>query len=79
MRRFIAGAVCPECRAVDRIVLEQEGALQRRRCVSCGYTDTLVGRTPAEPPTRLSRHRGEAPATPVRIVDPGRGDDAKGR
>ena len=28
-RRFIAGAVCPECRAVDRIVLEDADDVRR--------------------------------------------------
>lgn len=71
MRRFIAGAVCPTCRAVDRIVLEEFEGGRRRRCVSCGHMDTLLHDAPAEPATRLGRRprAAEAP-TPVRIVDP---------
>jgi uncharacterized metal-binding protein (TIGR02443 family) len=78
MRRFIAGAVCPQCRAVDRTVLEErEGGDRRRRCVSCGHAETLAADSAAEPavrlqpPTRFSRRRSAAPAaTPVRILDP---------
>jgi len=74
-RRFIAGAVCPECRAVDRIVLEEADGERRRLCVSCGYSDTMVKEAGVEPPTRFTRRRdagaGTAdPVVPVRIVDP---------
>lgn len=49
--KFIAGAICPSCREVDRIVVEvvaadeqEYGAVPRRqrRCVTCGYTDAQV-------------------------------------
>ncbi len=71
--RFIAGAVCPECRAVDRIVVEGRDQTRRRRCVSCGYTDSLLAGA-AAPATRFSRPRPAAsdrdtPATAVRIVE----------
>ena len=39
-RRFIAGAICPECGALDRIVLydhPQEGPV--RECIECGFLD----------------------------------------
>lgn len=71
MKRFIAGAVCPNCRATDRIVVEDVDGGRRRRCVGCGHTDTLLHDAPAEPATRLNRRTGgPAAATPVRIVDP---------
>ena len=53
-KRFISGAVCPSCQAVDRTVIEAvtealeaggsgEMATEtiRRRCVSCGFTERL--------------------------------------
>ena len=53
-KRFISGAVCPSCQAVDRIVIEavtqslESKSLNdiateaiRRRCVSCGFTEAL--------------------------------------
>lgn len=68
--RFIAGAVCPECRAVDRLVLETVGSAEQRRCVACGYTDARPQAASAEPSTRLSRPaRSGADAVPVRILD----------
>jgi uncharacterized metal-binding protein (TIGR02443 family) len=36
--RFIAGAVCPECGAEDRIVVETGEAGPRQRCVACGFS-----------------------------------------
>lgn len=70
-RKFIAGAICPECREVDRIVLEVLDGARRRRCVSCGHTDTMVNGATQELPTRVTRgQRRDVPATSVRIVDP---------
>ncbi len=37
--RFIAGAVCPKCSEVDRIVVKEEEDRSYRFCVSCGFTD----------------------------------------
>lgn len=70
--RFIAGAVCPQCRAMDRLVVETVAGRDQRRCVSCGYTDQRAGAAASEPATRLTR-RGQAgePASPVRIIGPG--------
>jgi len=76
MRRFIAGAICPECRAADRIVVEEDESGRRRRCVSCGYADLLPEGPATEPATRLSRRRrAEASAAVVRIVE--RPDDER--
>ena len=69
-RRFIAGAVCPQCRAIDRIVVEQLEGGRRRRCVACGHSDTMTGGASTEPATRATRRRGDdPPATPVRLLD----------
>ncbi len=80
MRRFIAGAVCPRCRAVDRIVVEDvdDGeATRRRRCVSCGYSDTMCAGAVIEPRGRFARPLQAAPqaapeARPVRVIDGGK-------
>ena len=37
--KFIAGAVCPKCNEVDRIVVKEEEGRSYRLCVSCGFTD----------------------------------------
>ncbi|MFT5709518.1 MAG: putative metal-binding protein (TIGR02443 family) [Halioglobus sp.] len=71
-RRFIAGAVCPRCAAMDKIVVDLES--DARECVACGFTDGRPG-DPAvsqEVPTRVSRgvaRRVETKAEPVTLVD----------
>ena len=39
-RRFIAGAVCPECQQMDKIVTYKKGGEDVAECVSCGYLST---------------------------------------
>jgi hypothetical protein len=62
IRRFIAGASCPACAAVDKLVLLVGSEDQRRECVSCGYSDSLAEDMQVqEPQTRVNRLRpGEA-------------------
>ena len=36
-RRFIAGAVCPECQQMDKIVTFRKDGEDIAECVSCGY------------------------------------------
>lgn len=76
-RRFIAGAVCPRCAAMDKIVVDME--TDQRECVACGFnearpSDTNAGGVSAqELPTRVSRasaRRVETPAEAVRLIDP---------
>jgi len=78
-RRFIAGAVCPACGQLDKIVVEADG--EQRLCVSCGFTEARPGVAGAgavesqpELATRVSRaaaRRVETPAQPVTLLDPG--------
>lgn len=63
-RRFIAGAVCPRCSALDKIVMYDNEIGERvRECVSCGYRDALDERgNPIELTTRVNQPRaGEKP------------------
>ena len=41
-RRFIAGAVCPKCSEMDKIVAYSKEGSDYRECVSCGYVDKMV-------------------------------------
>ena len=72
-RRFIAGAVCPRCAAMDRIVVDLD--TDRRECVACGFSDSRpVAAGPEEPKTRVNRasaRRVETCAEPVKLVNPG--------
>ena len=35
-KRFIAGAVCPKCKAMDTMALTKENGIEKVTCVSCG-------------------------------------------
>ncbi|MBL0711169.1 MAG: YheV family putative metal-binding protein [Colwellia sp.] len=35
-KRFIAGAVCPKCKAQDTMSLTKENGVEKVTCVSCG-------------------------------------------
>ena len=35
-KRFIAGAVCPKCSAMDTMALTKENGIEKVTCVSCG-------------------------------------------
>ncbi|WP_198673658.1 YheV family putative zinc ribbon protein [Algibacillus agarilyticus] len=37
-KRFIAGAVCPACSALDTLKLFLENNVEKVECVDCGYT-----------------------------------------
>lgn len=75
-RRFIAGAVCPNCGQQDKIVVDFDA--DERRCVACGFREARPAAQhtiapPAEPQTRVSRARSrrvETPAEPVKLIDP---------
>lgn len=38
-KRFIAGAICPRCKALDKIVMYREHDVDIRACVECGFQD----------------------------------------
>ncbi len=60
-KRFIAGAVCPRCGEMDRIVAFSKGGDQFRECVSCGFEEKLVVQVAAkELDTRVNRAVDEA-------------------
>ncbi|TYK65274.1 YheV family putative zinc ribbon protein [Colwellia echini] len=35
-KRFISGAVCPKCKAIDTMALTKENNVEKVTCVSCG-------------------------------------------
>lgn len=69
-KRFIAGAVCPRCGAMDKIVVDASG--DNRECVSCGYKDERPTQAQTELRTRVNRpsRRVEAEAQPVTLIQP---------
>ncbi|MEW9797753.1 YheV family putative zinc ribbon protein [Alteromonas sp. CYL-A6] len=39
-RRFVAGATCPKCKALDTISLYFENNVEKLECVACGYAES---------------------------------------
>lgn len=81
-KRFISGAVCPECRELDRTVLESvpldttQGVEEtvddqvQRRCVSCGFTEIMESEAPPNGVVlpRARFERAKVPATEPQVV-----------
>ena len=40
-KRFIAGAVCPSCGAMDTIRVFTHAGVEHRECVDCSYSDVM--------------------------------------
>lgn len=60
--RFIAGAVCPECRAMDRVRLTETAGRRLRECVACGaFEEETRESAQILPLTRFSKTPGGAP------------------
>jgi uncharacterized metal-binding protein (TIGR02443 family) len=38
-KRFIAGAICPQCKSMDSIMLYFENNVEKLQCVKCDYKD----------------------------------------
>ena len=73
-RQFIAGAICPRCAELDKIVVVSDAQVSYRECVRCGFQDDRpedVGKEPVEVSTRVTRasaRRIDVPAEPVRMA-----------
>ncbi|QXH46655.1 YheV family putative metal-binding protein [Pseudomonas xanthosomatis] len=66
-RRFIAGAVCPACSEMDKLMMWNEDGVPHRECVACGFTDTLNEQGLSVPKEIGTRVNQLAPkATPVK-------------
>ncbi|MBX2809105.1 MAG: YheV family putative metal-binding protein [Cellvibrionaceae bacterium] len=46
-KRFIAGAVCPRCGQLDKLVVFTENHIDYRECVSCDFKDEMRFQQPA--------------------------------
>ena len=72
-RRFVAGAKCPQCQALDKVVMFRKDGVQYQACVSCGYEDEMAfERNFRELETRVNRTEDEKldAVAVVRLVDP---------
>ena len=39
-KRFIAGAKCPKCKAIDSIMLFVQDGVEQLECIECGYHES---------------------------------------
>ena len=71
MKRFIAGAVCPRCGLMDKLVVDGNGG--ERECVSCGFREQKPTEAVDELRTRVTRpaaRRVDTPAEQVTLIQP---------
>lgn len=71
-KRFIAGAVCPRCSEMDKLVTYKEDGKEFRECVSCGFVDEMRFQSQArELETRVNVTAEQVQEeTQVLILDP---------
>ena len=68
--RFVAGAVCPSCQEIDRMVIDD--STDERRCIACGFVEARPDAGATMPATRVTRaaaRRIETEAEAVRLLD----------
>lgn len=41
-KRFVAGAICPKCKALDSIMLYFENNIEKIQCIHCDYQESQV-------------------------------------
>jgi len=63
-RRFIAGAVCPRCARMDKIVVNLD--TNQRECVACGFSEKRPDSATAQVATQASSPTGDT--GPIREV-----------
>ncbi|MEH6617823.1 MAG: YheV family putative zinc ribbon protein [Porticoccus sp.] len=73
-KRFIAGAICPRCSEMDKLMVFSEDDKDFRECVGCGFKEQMFLQSePKELETRvnLTEEEKRAETKPVRLIDPG--------
>jgi len=70
-KRFIAGAVCPRCAAMDRIVTFSTDEGHFRECVSCDFSERLPDpEETAAATAELATRVNQAPRKPAPDTQP---------
>jgi len=47
-KRFVAGAKCPKCHALDTIMLYFENNVEKLQCVKCSYSESQADKKVAK-------------------------------
>ena len=67
-RRFVAGAVCPRCSAMDKLTVYHEADKDYRECVSCGFKEEMrLNIATSELATRVN-HTAQDADTSVQVI-----------
>lgn len=71
-KRFIAGAVCPRCKQMDKLMMYKKEGKDFRECVACDFTDEMrFNNPPRELETRVNTtEEMKKIETQVLILDP---------
>lgn len=68
-RRFVAGAVCPRCSEMDKLVVYSEEGKDYRECVACGFKDEMIFKYGSrELETRVNKTEEETPVEVINIL-----------
>ncbi len=68
-KRFIAGAVCPRCAEMDKIMMFTTDEGQFRECVACGFSDQQAElEETAELQTRVNKRKNVDDHTVKQVV-----------
>lgn len=70
-KRFIAGAICPACKQMDKLVMYRENDTQVRECVECGFSENQSAiLVPDELETRVNTLESVQEVEPVKFIQP---------
>ena len=70
IKRFIAGAVCPSCAAIDTTLVYMHMGKEHLECVDCRYSDTMNANVSSDavlPKTRVAKEE-QAPDKEIDII-----------
>lgn len=69
IKRFIAGAVCPRCGEMDKLVMYKDSQQEIRECVRCGFKQTMQEQQQdVELETRVNQEQQPAPEDEISVV-----------
>ena len=71
LKRFIAGAICPQCKDQDSLYVETVDSRRYRACVSCDFREEMRFESQSrELETRVNRSPGDTEVQVVKLVEP---------
>lgn len=76
-KRFIAGAVCPRCAAMDTVYVLVKNDRNTRACTDCGFEEQAnFEQSPRELPTRVNQTRDNTVVEiqNIKIIDTKKGN-----